>query len=103
MYSDIEEEREREATEALSATSTDSLFPKFSAEATKISRFTPEAGSMLLGKGDHRRGLRPVLYGRRNALVIEFWAFADSPVGAKRPSLAEAQPLAVAPAGRGEL
>lgn len=89
VYSDIEQER----YETLPVEVGDApQFPRFSAETTKISRFTPERGNMLLGLGEHRRGLRPVLYGRRNAVVIEFWAYADAPVGARRPGLDEAAP-----------
>ena len=67
-------------------------FDRFDAEKTTISRYTPEVGNMLLVLGEHSRGLRPVLFGRRNALIVEFWAYEDAPVGVKRPSLAEAQP-----------
>jgi len=70
-------------------------FARFDAEQTTIGRYTPEVGNMLLVLGEHSRGLRPVLFGRRNALIVEFWAYADAPVGVKRPSLAEAQPRKV--------
>jgi hypothetical protein len=89
VYSDVEQDT-RDSIEVDAGDKT--LFPRFSAEDTKISRYTPELGSMLLGKGEYPRGLRPVLYGRRNSLVIEYWAFADAPVGVKRPSLEEARP-----------
>jgi hypothetical protein len=78
-------------------------YPRFSAEATTISRYTPELGSMLLGQGEYSRGLRPVLFGRRNSLVLEFWAYEDAPVGAKRPSLLEAKPRRAEGFAQGEL
>ena len=68
-------------------------FDVFNAETTWISRYTPELGSMLLVHGDYARGMRPVLYGRRNSLIIEYWAYSDGEVGVKRPTLGEAKPL----------
>jgi len=68
-------------------------FDVFNAETTWISRYTPELGSMLLVHGDYARGMRPVLYGRRNSLIIEYWAFGDGEVGVKRPTLGEAKLL----------
>jgi hypothetical protein len=102
VYSDVEQERRRVAEEEQADPGVPQ-YPRFSAEATTISRYTPELGSMLLGLGEYSRGLRPLLFGRRNALVLEFWAYEDAPAGTKRPGLQEAKPRSAESSARAEL
>jgi hypothetical protein len=83
-------------------------FTRFNAEETDITRFTPELGNMLLIKGDHGRGTRPILSGKRHALVVEFWPFQDAASGSTRPAFHEGIPLprsssSSSPSGHSEL
>jgi hypothetical protein len=105
VYSDVEQERRRAAEEEDEEQADPGVpqYPRFSAETTTISRYTPELGSMLLGLGEYSRGLRPVLFGRRNSLVLEYWAYEDAPAGTKRPSLHEARPRQLEGSAQGEL
>jgi hypothetical protein len=63
-----------------------SKFTRFNAEETDITRFTPELGNMLLIKGDHGRGTRPILSDKHHALMVEFWPFQDATSGSTRPA-----------------
>jgi hypothetical protein len=59
--------------------------PRFHARHTEIGRYTPERGSILVMRDDYQHGMQPIINGRRHGLVIEFWGYADSLVGEKRP------------------
>ena len=68
-------------------------FPKYNARTAKIARYTPEKGGVLLLRTDFDHGMGTLQRGKRHALVLEFWPYADAAPGATRPTLKEAQPL----------
>jgi hypothetical protein len=59
--------------------------PKYHVMYSEVGRYTPERGSVMVLRDDYEHGMQPLVNGRRHGLVIEFWAYADSQVGAKRP------------------
>ena len=69
------------------------LFPVYNARTSTIGRYTPEKGSVLLMRGDYPRGMGALHRGKRLCLVVEFWPYADSVIGATRPTAKEALPL----------
>ena len=68
-------------------------FPKYNARTAKIARYAPERGSVFLQRADYAHGMGTLHRGKRIALVIELWPFADSPAGTRRPLKSEALPL----------
>lgn len=68
-------------------------FPVYNARTSKVGRYTPEKGSVLLMRGDYPRGMGALHRGKRLCLVIEFWPYADSHAGSTRPTAKEALPL----------
>lgn len=68
-------------------------FPVYNARTSKVGRYTPEKGSVLLMRGDYPRGMGALHRGKRLCLVVEFWPYADSPAGSTRPTAKEAMPL----------
>lgn len=67
--------------------------PEFNAYHTTIQRYTPELGSALLIRSDCSHGVHKVTRGKLNTLVLEFWPYADSPVGSKFQSKKDAKSL----------
>jgi hypothetical protein len=67
--------------------------PEFNAYHTTIQRYTPELGSALLVRSETSHGVHKVTRGKLNTLVLEFWPYADSPVGSKFQSKKDARPL----------
>jgi hypothetical protein len=60
--------------------------PHYSAFHTRISRYTPDRGNLLIIRSDYEHGIQPILNGRRNALVMEFWAYQDALPEELRPA-----------------
>lgn len=68
--------------------------PHYNAFHTRISRYTPDRGNLLIIRSDYEHGIQPILNGRRNALIIEYWAYEDARVEERRPmSEKEGRPL----------
>ena len=59
--------------------------PKYHVMHSEVGRYTPERGSVMILRDDFEHGMQPIINGRRHGLLIEFWAYADSSVGEKRP------------------
>ena len=65
----------------------------YNAFLTRISRFTPDKGSLLLIRNDFQHGMQPVINGRRHALVVEYWQYQDATAEERRPSVSQGRPL----------
>lgn len=68
-------------------------FPKYNARTSKVARYTPEKGSVLLMRTDYSNGMGTLHRGKRLCLVIEYWPYADSALGSKILTIKEALPL----------
>jgi hypothetical protein len=67
--------------------------PEFDAFHTKIQRYTPEQGSTLLIRSESSHGVHKVTRGRLDTLILEFWAYADAPIGTHCQSTKDAKSL----------
>jgi hypothetical protein len=67
--------------------------PEFNALHTTIQRYTPELGSALLIRCESSHGVHEVTRGQLNTLILEFWPYADAPVGSRYQSVTDAKPL----------
>ena len=67
--------------------------PEFNAYHTTIQRYTPELGSALVIRSESSHGVHKVTRGKLNTLILEFWPFADAPIGSRFLSVKDGKPL----------
>jgi hypothetical protein len=67
--------------------------PRFSALSTKIGRFTPDKGGLMLLQSDSEHGIHKLTRGKVEMLVIELWPFQDAAIGTRRATIEEARPI----------
>jgi len=60
---------------------------------TRISRYTPDRGNLLVVRSDYEHGIEPLQQGRRLALVLEYWAYEDAAAEELRPQAKDGRPL----------